>query len=93
MSDLDDTVHLDTPLDLTAEDYRLRKHSVLLDGHPTSITLEDAFWNALKAIAKRRGVSLNKLVTEIDHARMTNLSSALRVFVFTELTGGGESPA
>lgn len=87
MSDLDDTLDLNTPLDLSTDDYRLRKHSVLLDGHPTSITLEDAFWDALKTIAKRRGMSLNKLITEIDHARATNLSSALRVFVFSEMTG------
>lgn len=76
-----DTLDLDTPA------YRMRKHSVLLDGHPTSITLEDAFWDALKVIAKRRGMSINKLVTDIDHARTTNLSSAIRVFVFTERRG------
>ena len=83
MTDLNDALDLD----LTDDAYRMRKHSVLLDGHPTSITLEDAFWDALKAIAKERGMSLNKLVTEIDHARVTNLSSALRVFVFTEKLG------
>ena len=89
MSDLDDALDLDKPLNLDTDAYRLRKHSVLLDGHPTSITLEDAFWDALKAAAKRRGVSLNKLVTAIDHARVTNLSSALRVFVFTEMNREG----
>lgn len=72
------TLDLDTPA------YRMRKHSVLLDGHQTSVTLEDAFWDALVAIAKAKGVSINKLATEIDHARTTNLSSALRVFVLIQ---------
>lgn len=72
------TLDLDTPA------YRMRKHSVLLDGHQTSVTLEDAFWDALVAIAKTKGVSINKLATEIDHARTTNLSSALRVFVLSQ---------
>lgn len=72
-------------LNLDTSAYRMRKHSILLDGHQTSITLEDAFWDALVAIAKTRGVSVNKLATEIDHARTTNLSSALRVFVLSEL--------
>jgi len=72
-------------LDLDTPAYQMRKHSVLLDGHQTSVTLEDAFWEALVAIAKAKGVSINKLATEIDHARTTNLSSALRVFVLNEL--------
>ena len=73
------TMELDMPA------YRMRKHSVLLDGHQTSVTLEDAFWEALVRIAKKHGTSINKLVTEIDHARATNLSSALRVFVLQTL--------
>ena len=72
-------------LDLDSPAYRMRKHSVLLDGHQTSVTLEDAFWDALVAIAKARGVSVNTLVTEIDHHRTTNLSSALRVFVLNHI--------
>jgi len=72
-------------LDLGTPAYRMRKHSVLLDGHQTSVTLEDAFWDALVAIAKAKGVSINKLATEIDHARTTNLSSALRVFVLSQV--------
>jgi len=73
------SLELDTPA------YRMRKHSILLDGHQTSVTLEDAFWDELVAIAKARGVSTNKLATEIDHARTTNLSSAPRVFVLHTL--------
>jgi predicted DNA-binding ribbon-helix-helix protein len=59
----------------------LRKRSVLIAGHRTSISLEAPFWEALRAIAARRGLSLNALVAEIDAARSGNLSSALRVFV------------
>lgn len=72
-------------LDLGTPAYRMRKHSILLDGHQTSVTLEDAFWESLVGIAKAKGVSINKLATEIDHARTTNLSSALRVFVLSQL--------
>lgn len=75
------------PLNLDTPAYRMRKHSVLLDGHQTSVTLEDAFWDALVGIAKAQGVSVNALVTDIDHARTTNLSSALRVFVLNALKG------
>ena len=63
----------------------LPKHSVLLFGHATSVTLEPEFWDELKAIAARKGTSLNKLIERIDAARDTNLSSALRVFVLSEL--------
>ena len=63
----------------------LPKHSVLLFGHATSVTLEPEFWDELKAIAARKGTSLNKLIEGIDAARDTNLSSALRVFVLGEL--------
>jgi predicted DNA-binding ribbon-helix-helix protein len=67
----------------------MRKRSVTIDGHRTSISLEDAFWAELSAIARARGLSLNALVAEIDHARGTpeggNLSSALRLYVLAEL--------
>jgi predicted DNA-binding ribbon-helix-helix protein len=71
---------------VTADDHRLEKHSVAIAGHRTSVTLEAAFWRALKAIAKERGRSLSELVAEIDRARgeldpPPNLSSALRVYV------------
>jgi predicted DNA-binding ribbon-helix-helix protein len=73
----------------TADDHRLAKHSVVIAGHRTSITLEAIFWRALKAIARERGQSISELVAEIDRARgeydpPPNLSSALRVFVLTE---------
>jgi predicted DNA-binding ribbon-helix-helix protein len=68
----------------------MHKRSVTIDGHRTSISLEDAFWSELSAIARMRGLSLNALVAEIDHARSTapdspNLSSALRLHVLGEL--------
>jgi len=73
----------------TADDHRLEKHSVVIAGHRTSITLESIFWRALKSIAKTRNQSISELVAEIDRARgeydpPPNLSSALRVFVLTE---------
>jgi len=60
---------------------RLRKHSVTIAGHRTSVSLEDAFWRALHRIAEARGESVAALVTRIDRERIGNLSSALRVFV------------
>ncbi|MEK9671741.1 MAG: ribbon-helix-helix domain-containing protein [Rhodospirillaceae bacterium] len=63
----------------------IRKHTVLIAGHHTSLSVEDVFWAELKAIAKRRGLSINALVTEIDTGRAGNLSSAVRVFVLTDL--------
>ncbi len=59
----------------------LRKRSVIIAGHPSSVSLEPEFWEALRGIAEARGLSLNQLVTEIDRARTGNLSSAIRVFV------------
>ncbi len=68
----------------------LAKHSVRIAGHRTSLSVEAAFWEQLKAIAAGRGVSLNKLIAEIDglrtrEARPANLSSAIRVFVLDRL--------
>ncbi len=59
----------------------IRKRSIVVAGHPTSVSLENAFWDALKAIAAARGLSLNQLIGEIDGRRSGNLSSAVRVFV------------
>ena len=58
------------------------KRSLVIAGHRTSISLEDAFWRALKRLAKRRSQSINALVAEIDANRgRANLSSAIRVFL------------
>jgi predicted DNA-binding ribbon-helix-helix protein len=59
------------------------KRSLVIAGHRTSISLEEAFWRGLKALAKKRAQSINALVAEIDASRgRANLSSAIRVFVF-----------
>lgn len=64
---------------------RIRKRSVRIKGHDTSVSLEGAFWNALGEIAKARGLSLNALVAAIDRERAGNLSSALRLFVLEQM--------
>ncbi len=56
----------------------------MIAGHKTSISLESAFWDALKLAARRRKLTVNELVTQIDGARKGNLSSALRVFLLLE---------
>lgn len=59
----------------------LKKRSILIAGHATSVSLEPEFWDALKEIAEDRALSLNQLVAGIDQGRSGNLSSAVRVFV------------
>jgi len=59
----------------------IAKRSVRIAGHATSLSLEAEFWAALRTIARRRNLSLNRLVGSIDASRDGNLSSALRVFV------------
>jgi predicted DNA-binding ribbon-helix-helix protein len=63
------------------------KRSVVLAGHKTSVSLEDAFWESLKDIAKSRGMTLPDLISRIDIDREHgNLSSALRLFVLNHYT-------
>jgi predicted DNA-binding ribbon-helix-helix protein len=58
------------------------KRSIAVGNHKTSVTLEAAFWNGLKAIASDRNLTLSELVTAIDSERPNaNLSSAIRLFV------------
>lgn len=63
----------------------VRKRSVQIAGHATSVSLEEDFWLELTAIAERRGLSLNALVAEVDGERSGNLSSALRLLVLRDL--------
>ncbi|WP_182085237.1 ribbon-helix-helix domain-containing protein [Aureimonas sp. ME7] len=65
----------------------IEKRSLSIRGHRTSISLEDAFWLELKAIAARRHTSLAALIAEIDGARApeTNLSSAIRLHVLASV--------
>ena len=64
----------------------MKKHSLVIAGHATSVSLESEFWEALKQIADRRGIALAALVAEIDENRQENLSSALRLHVLRNLT-------
>lgn len=63
----------------------IKKRSVEIAGHRTSLSLEEAFWHALKRLAAADGVSLNKLIERIDRERESNLSSAVRVYVLERL--------
>jgi predicted DNA-binding ribbon-helix-helix protein len=58
------------------------KHSLVVNGHITSISLEDQFWTALKEIATSRDKTVSELVSIIDAGRhSSNLSSAVRLFI------------
>ncbi|WP_170606833.1 ribbon-helix-helix domain-containing protein [Ruegeria arenilitoris] len=59
------------------------KRSLTLQGHRTSVSLEDEFWNAFREIAQSKSIPINVLASEIDAARNpeTGLASAIRVFV------------
>jgi predicted DNA-binding ribbon-helix-helix protein len=68
------------------------KRSIVIAGHKTSVSVEDAFWTALKEIAHARRQSLAELIGAIDGARQSgkhsgNLSSAIRVFVLEHYRG------
>jgi predicted DNA-binding ribbon-helix-helix protein len=68
------------------------KRSIVIAGHKTSVSLEDAFWKSLKDIAIGRHTTLSDLVASIDtERRHGNLSSAIRLFVlehYQPRTGG-----
>ena len=58
------------------------KRSVVVAGHKTSVSLEEAFWDGLKEISESRNKTLSGLISEIDvNRRESNLSSAIRLFV------------
>ncbi len=63
----------------------VRKRSVIVAGHPTSVSLEEPFWEELTIIAGARGQSVNKLISKVDQQRDGNLSSALRLLVLSDL--------
>ncbi|MBT5074265.1 MAG: ribbon-helix-helix domain-containing protein [Kordiimonadaceae bacterium] len=71
---------------MSENDEILKKHSVVISGHQTSVTLENIFWENLKIVAKSEGKSLKALITEIDKGRTTNLSSAIRVYILKKLS-------
>ena len=72
------------------------KRSIVIAGHKTSVSLEDAFWRGLKDIATGQDMTLSELVATIDTGRKHgNLSSAIRLFVldhYRSLAGGGSGP-
>lgn len=58
------------------------KRSVVVNGHKTSVSLENEFWDALRQVAKQSNVSVARLLVEIERSRTTiNLSSAIRIFL------------
>jgi len=76
------------------------KRSIVIAGHKTSVSLEDAFWTGLKDIAGTRNMTLSELVASIDaDRRQGNLSSAIRLYVLdhfrthggSRVTGGRDS--
>lgn len=70
------------------------KRSIVIAGHKTSVSLEDAFWKGLKEIAGIRHMTLSDLVSTIDTEREHgNLSSAIRLFVLDHYRGNGARAA
>jgi len=66
------------------------KRSIVIAGHKTSVSLEDAFWKGLKEIAGDRDLTLSDLVASIDtDRRHGNLSSAIRLYVLDHYRNGG----
>ncbi len=75
----------------------IAKRSIVIDGHKTSVSLEDAFWTSLKDIAQQREITLSQLIAAIDRERVQgNLSSAIRLYVLGWYWPGakaGQAPA
>jgi predicted DNA-binding ribbon-helix-helix protein len=72
---------------------RVVKRSLVIAGHRTSVSLEDAFWRRLNRIAAERGASVNALAAIVDASRgEANLSSALRVYVLEASYAARDDP-
>lgn len=72
----------------------ISKRSIELNGHKTSVSLEDEFWNGLRRIADLKKLALPDLLQTIDAARgPSNLSSAIRVFVLSHYRERAMAPA
>lgn len=67
---------------------RPKKHSLTLNGHRTSVSLEDAFWDHFKKIAHENNIALNILAAEIDNSRGIDvgLASAIRLYILEHIT-------
>ena len=68
---------------------RPKKRSLTLDGHRTSVSLEDEFWQEFLRISQKQGKAINALAVEIDHVRGVDLglASAIRLFVLAQALG------
>ncbi|MBR5153771.1 MAG: ribbon-helix-helix domain-containing protein [Alphaproteobacteria bacterium] len=66
----------------------MKKLSISLSGHQTSITLEPEFFTALTTLAAQMGKSVAGIINEIDATRTgnMNLSSAVRVWILNQMT-------
>ncbi len=72
----------DSAVEQRTPNSRIIKRSIIRNGHKTSVSLEDQFWDCLREIAKSKKLTASKLFEEIDHHRYSdNLSSAIRIFV------------
>lgn len=71
------------------------KRSVVIDGHKTSISIEECFWVSLKELARRRQMTLSAAVAAIkaERAEGSNLSSAIRVHILAEFRAMLRAPA
>jgi len=70
------------------------KRSIVIAGHKTSVSLEDAFWSGLKEIAQLENITLSTMVGKIDTGRQQgNLSSAIRLFVLDDYRARASAPA
>jgi predicted DNA-binding ribbon-helix-helix protein len=68
------------------------KRSIIIGGHKTSVSLEDAFWTDLKEIAHSQGATVSKLIAQIDDTRQQgNLSSAIRLYVLEHIRTHGQN--
>ncbi len=70
---------------LSSSDTEIKKRSVVIAGHRTSVSLENIFWETLRKMAEVENLSVNQIVTRIDAERAGNLSSAIRTYVLKKL--------
>jgi len=71
----------------------IKKRSIIIYGHKTSVSLEQEYWDALVQIARQRKLTISKVVGSIDEGRpQANLSSAIRLFILAEAIAGHLTP-
>jgi predicted DNA-binding ribbon-helix-helix protein len=72
----------------------IQRHTIIIDGHKTTVSLENALWRDLKEIAHAQEATLSELVAKIDQTRQTrqqsNLSSAIRLYVLEHIRRHGQ---